>query len=193
MTTAAALLAVSVLLVGAAAQRVTGLGFAVVVAPVLVLLLGPLQGVVLANALGAVVALLVLVRLRRDLEAHPTVLLTVAAVVGVVPGLAMATSVSPALLQLGFGVLVLALLGVAVAAAARERARPRPVPALGAGVASGLVHSAAGLGSPVLSVYAVLSGWPQRAFAASVQPWFVVVGVVASSPPAPTSRCPRPR
>jgi uncharacterized membrane protein YfcA len=35
--------------VGAVAQRVTGLGFALVVAPVLVILLGPFDGVMIVN------------------------------------------------------------------------------------------------------------------------------------------------
>ncbi|WP_298805157.1 TSUP family transporter [uncultured Pseudokineococcus sp.] len=212
MTTTAALVVALVLVVGAAAQRVTGLGFAVVAAPVLVLLVGPSPSVVLVNVLGAIVALLVLLRVRRDVEPRRLLPVTLAALVGVPGGLVLARSVPSAWLELVLGLLVLAALGVS-AHLARARARcdhsraepaspedealvpdgdggeelapaappPSAVRAVAAGAGSGVLHAAAGLGSPVLSVHAVASGWPQRSFTASVQPWFVVVGLVAAA------------
>ncbi|KJK54967.1 hypothetical protein, partial [Saccharothrix sp. ST-888] len=46
-----------IVLLGASVQRLAGIGFALVAAPVLVLLLGPAQGVVLSNcAAGAISA-----------------------------------------------------------------------------------------------------------------------------------------
>ncbi|MEJ5946586.1 TSUP family transporter [Pseudokineococcus basanitobsidens] len=181
MTTTAALVVALVLVVGAAAQRVTGLGFAVVAAPVLVLLVGPSPGVVLVNLLGAVVALLVLARVRRDVDLRRVVPVTAAALVGVVPGLLLARAVPSAWLELVLGALVLAALAFSARSAGREPVLHGLGPAVGGGATSGVLHAAAGLGSPVLSVYAVLSGWPQRSFTASVQPWFVVVGVVAAA------------
>jgi hypothetical protein len=49
---------------GALTQRVTGVGFALVCAPLLVLIAGPFEGVVLANLLSLTVNL---VRVRRGL------------------------------------------------------------------------------------------------------------------------------
>lgn len=112
VTTTAALVVGLVLVVGAAAQRVTGLGFAVVAAPVLVLLVGPAPGVVLVNVLGALVALLVLLRVRRDVEPRRLLPVTLAALVGVPGGLALAGAVPSAWLELVLGVLVLAALAV---------------------------------------------------------------------------------
>jgi len=180
VTTTAALVIALVLVVGAAAQRVTGLGFAIVAAPVLVLLVGPAPGVVLVNFLGAVVALLVLLRVRRDVDLRRVLPVTGTALVGVPAGLALARAVPSAELELVLGALVLAALAVAARAAHGAPAVAGPGPAVAAGTSSGVLHAAAGLGSPVLSVYAVLSGWPQRSFTASVQPWFVVVGLAAA-------------
>ncbi|WP_299037004.1 TSUP family transporter [uncultured Pseudokineococcus sp.] len=180
MTTTAALVIALVLVVGAAAQRVTGLGFAIVAAPVLVLLVGPAPGVVLVNVLGAVVALLVLLRVRRDVDPRRVLPVTATALLGVPVGLALARAVPAAWLELVLGALVLVALAVSARAARGAGAVSGVVPAVAAGASSGVLHAAAGLGSPVLSVYAVLSGWPQRSFTASVQPWFVVVGLVAA-------------
>ncbi len=38
------------------------------------------------------------------------------------------------------------------------------------------MYAAAGIGGPSLSVYAVVSRWEQRAFAATLQPFFLTVG-----------------
>ena len=67
--------------VGAATQRVTGLGFSLVSAPFLVLLLGPFAGVLVANVLGVAVSSLVLAQLWRDVDLRRALLLTVPALV----------------------------------------------------------------------------------------------------------------
>jgi hypothetical protein len=53
-------------LVGASAQRVTGLGFSLVASPFMVLLLGPFNGVLVVNACAVVAALAVLSQVWRD-------------------------------------------------------------------------------------------------------------------------------
>ena len=50
-------------------------------------------------------------------------------------------------------------------------------PAIVAGAASGFMNAAAGVGGPALSIYAVATRWPQAAFAATAQPYFVVIGL----------------
>ena len=53
---------------GAGTQRITGLGFALVSAPFLVLLLGPFAGVFVVNVLGVAASVLVLAQVRRDVD-----------------------------------------------------------------------------------------------------------------------------
>jgi uncharacterized membrane protein YfcA len=47
-----------------------------------------------------------------------------------------------------------------------------------AGLAAGLTNSMAGVGGPAVSAYALLARWPQRPFAATLQPFFAVIGSV---------------
>ena len=79
------LLAASVL-VGAATQRITGMGFALVASPLLVLLLGTATGVSLLLTLGFVSSVLMIAQLWRAIEVKTAVLLFLPAVVGIVPG-----------------------------------------------------------------------------------------------------------
>lgn len=67
MTLALALLAVAV---GTALQRLTGIGFALVAAPLLVLLLDPFHGVLVANAATTLAAAILFLQLRRSVDWH---------------------------------------------------------------------------------------------------------------------------
>lgn len=57
-----ALLLALAVFVGAAMQRLTGMGFALVSAPFVVLIMGPVTGIVLVNVCGALSSLLILFR-----------------------------------------------------------------------------------------------------------------------------------
>ena len=48
-----------------------------------------------------------------------------------------------------------------------------------AGAVSGIMTTTAGVGGPAMSVYAVASKWDQRSFAASMQPYFLTIGLAA--------------
>lgn len=173
--TVAAVLAV---MVGAATQRATGLGFALVSAPFLVLLLGPREGVVVANALGALTSAIVLVgswaqvdwsRVRRLLPGSLVAVPLGALLVHTLPG--------PALLATVGG-----LCSVAVVAAWRQPAWPWLGSTAGgalSGFLSGLFSVTAGTGGPPLSVYAVSIRWAPSAFSASVQVILLTNGLLA--------------
>ena len=89
--------------VGAGTQRITGLGFALVAAPFLVLLLGPFAGVLVVNVLGVAASVLVLVQVRRDVELRRGLLLSAPALVAVVPGAWVARHTAPGVLQVLVG------------------------------------------------------------------------------------------
>ncbi|WP_175471584.1 TSUP family transporter [Geodermatophilus telluris] len=168
---------------GAVTQRVTGLGFSLVAAPFLVLLTGPVTGVLVANALGVAVALLVLGQVYRDVDLRRGVLLLVPALAAVVPGALLARAVPVAVLQvLVGGTVVLSLL--AVLALGRWGVGGPPGPAhpgttLVAGAATGFLTATAGVGGPALTAYAVATRWAQSAFAATAQLCFAAVGATA--------------
>ncbi|WP_448641616.1 TSUP family transporter [Geodermatophilus sp. URMC 63] len=167
---------------GAGTQRITGLGFALVSAPFLVLLLGPFAGVLVVNVLGVAAAVLVLAQVRRDVDVRRGLLLSAPALLAVLPGAWVARHTAPAVLQVLVGgsvvVALLALLVIGRRSGARGGSAPGtgPGPVVLAGAASGFMNATAGVGGPALTVYAVATGWPQRAFAATAQLCFTVIG-----------------
>lgn len=173
----AVLLLVAVV-VGGVSQRVTGMGFALVTAPFLVLLLGPVGGVLVVNVCAAMTSSLILLRSRRDVAWRRFAVLGGAAVVGIVPGAVLAQTAPSAWLELVVGALVLLALATTLVAR-RAPAVTGTAPAVVTGLVAGAMNATAGVGGPAFSVYAVASRWPQRSFAATLQPLFITTGLVS--------------
>ncbi|MGJ7441317.1 sulfite exporter TauE/SafE family protein [Aquipuribacter sp. MA13-6] len=168
-------LVVAVLL-GSAAQRVTGVGFALVVSPFAVLAHGAQGGVVVVCVVGASGATVVLALTRRDVDVPVLRRLLLPAGLGVVLGAALLAVLPPGPAQAAAGgAVVLGVLAAAVAGRFRPVAPGRRVLWL-AGTASGTMSALAGLAGPALAVLALMTRWPQARFVATVQPYFVIVG-----------------
>ncbi|GAB2446269.1 sulfite exporter TauE/SafE family protein [Nocardia tengchongensis] len=165
---------------GAALQRVTGLGFALVAAPMLVLLAGPFQGIVLANSLALIVAMVVLAMTWRDVDIDKLVRLAPAGVLGVFPGAIAAQLLPSGPLQVFVGSMILLGLG-SVLLVARARFAPSLMTTVGTGLVSGFMTATAGVGGPALTTYAVATRWDQKAFAATSQCCFAAQAVAALS------------
>ena len=167
-----------VVLIGATAQRVTGLGFSLVVSPYMVLLLGPFQGVLLVNACGAVAAAILLTQVWRDVEVRRAALLLGSGLPAILLGVWVARELPAPVLAVFVGGLVLVAL---LAVVATERARVlRGTPgAVIAGAGSGFLNATVGAGGPAIAVYAVSVGWEQRGFAATAQLIFGTQGAVS--------------
>lgn len=161
-------------LAGSSAQRVTGLGFALVSSPFLVLLMGPFSGVLLANALSLVANLVVLAQTRRDVELRKALLLAVPALLAVMPGAWVARSLPAPVLAIAVGGLVLMAL-VVVASSQRPRILRGTPGALMAGAMSGFMNVTAGVGGPAITLYALSSRWTHRPFVATVQLYFALL------------------
>lgn len=170
-----ALLAVSVL-VGASAQRLTGMGFALVASPLLVLLLGPDTGVTVIQFAGIVAAALVLVGVRRDVDWPVLPWLLIPAIIGLAPGVAVVRALPPSVLQIVIGLLVILALA-ATLASERARVFKGRAGASAAGLLSGFMNAAAGVGGPAVVLYRVSVNWPQRPFVATLQVYFIVLSV----------------
>jgi hypothetical protein len=150
-------------LLGALVQRLTGMGFALVAVPALVMVLGPVDGVSLSNCAAGLVCVLGLWQGWRHVRLRAMVPLVVAAActapIGawfsrVLPGPVLLVvmgglvTVTSALLMIGLR--VPALKGLAGA--------------LTAGATGGFMNTAAGLGGPPMSLYAVNANWTIREF-----------------------------
>jgi uncharacterized protein len=167
-----------VVLVGAGAQRVTGLGFSLVASPFMVLLLGPFNGVLVINACGTVAASIVLTQVWRDVDLRRAVLLIGPALPAVAVGAWMARSLPAAPLAIAVGLLILVAL-VAVVASEKARVLRGTPGAVIAGIGSGFLNATVGAGGPAVAVYAVSIGWAQRNFAATAQLVFAALGVAS--------------
>jgi len=153
-------------------QRLTGMGFALVATPVMVLLYGPVDGVLTVVVLGLPASVIVLAATVRDVDWRRALLLTGAGV-AVSPLAAWLVGLAPApLLLLIVGAAgVLALLGSHLGRVATLLTGRRG--AIIAGAASGMLHTASGLSGPPLIAYAAGTRWPHRSFAASLQVVFI--------------------
>ncbi|HXD28512.1 MAG TPA: sulfite exporter TauE/SafE family protein [Arthrobacter sp.] len=170
--------AAGLVLVGAVAQRVAGLGFAMLASPFLVLLLGPHDGVLLVNICGVVSSVLITPRVWKDINWPAFRWLTAFSVVGSVGGAIIASRMESSLLSLVVGTVVLLALLLSLGLSRANARVSGPAPRAVAGALSGLTNAMAGVGGPAVSAYAVLSRWPQRSFAATMQPFFAVIGFV---------------
>jgi uncharacterized membrane protein YfcA len=162
-------LAVAAVALGATLQRATGLGFALVAGPFLVIVLGPFTGVVLANLLCAAINLIVLCSTMRALRGRLAAKMTLGVLVGVPLGAWVVTSLP--------GPVLLIAVSVTWVACGNPLSflRHRTGPVL-SGFASGLFNSTAGTGGPPLAVYALSTNWEQRSFVPTVQ----LVGLITN-------------
>lgn len=175
MVTAAVLLAV---MAGTLAQSVSGIGFALVCAPLLVAALGPQDGVRLAVLLSLVLNVVLLSRFWRDVDPRPTVLLLVPSVLAT-PLLALLARDLPArVAALLAGSVV--LVGVALLASGlRWRAARGPAGAVAAGVLGAGTNVLASVAGPVVALWAANADWPPRVQRASLQAYFLGLNSVA--------------
>ena len=79
-------LAALAVLAGAVSVHTTGMGFAILSAPFLVLALGPIEGILVTNVCGIVAALLNLLVIRADLDWRRAAKVVPAGIVGTLPG-----------------------------------------------------------------------------------------------------------
>ncbi|MFH8385041.1 TSUP family transporter [Kitasatospora sp. NPDC018058] len=163
-----------VVLVGASVQRLAGIGFALVAAPVLVLMLGPNSGVTLANFAAGAISAVGLAGSWRQVRPTTMLPLLIAASCTVPAGAWVAAVVPTSELLIGIGLLVSAA-SLLVIRGVRAAALRGVGGALVAGATSGFMNSAAGVGGPAMSLYAVNSGWKAREFVPNAQLYGVVV------------------
>ncbi|WP_458683460.1 sulfite exporter TauE/SafE family protein [Prescottella equi] len=165
--------------VGAVSQRLAGLGFSMLVSPFLVLLIGPQQGVLVVNALAPVAALIVAVRVWRDIDWHLLRLLIPPAVFTALLGAGFSARSSNSVLLVVIGsVSIVALSGSVLVKYLDVRVSGRVATVI-AGAAAGITNSTAGMGGPPITAYAILTDWPHRSFVATTQPLFLVLGTVS--------------
>lgn len=164
---------------GAALQRISGMGMGLIAAPVLSLLLGPVDGVIMVNLIAIVNALTTSVGMRRDIDWRKFAPVAGALIIGVVPGAWIIPRVNADALMVLVGLLLLVALSVVTIG---KRYVPRVegvVPAAVAGAVGGFMNTLSGVAGPAITVYSQAARWDQRTYAATLQPIFVVAGALS--------------
>ncbi|MCX5247802.1 sulfite exporter TauE/SafE family protein [Streptomyces sp. NBC_00201] len=163
-----------IVLLGSSVQWLTGMGFALVAVPALVLLLGPVDGVVLANCAAGAISIVGLAGGWRRVRPGAMVPLCVAAACTVPAGAWMTRQLPEPVLLLVMGGLVTAAV-LLVMRGARVPALRGTKGAVAAGAVGGFMNSAAGVGGPPVSLYALNADWTVREFVPNAQFYGVVV------------------
>ncbi|MEU8353062.1 MULTISPECIES: sulfite exporter TauE/SafE family protein [Streptomyces] len=172
----AALLLGGVVLVGSSVQRMSGIGFGLVSVPALVLLLGPGEGVTLANCAAGVISAVGLASHWRQVRLRAMVPLVCASACTVPLGALIAGLLPEPVLLTGMGALV-SVAVLLVMRGARVASLRGTGGAVAAGAASGFMNSSAGVGGPALSLYAVNAEWTARQFTSNALFYGLVVNV----------------
>jgi hypothetical protein len=171
----AALVAVAA---GAGAQAVTGIGFSLVCAPLLTVVLGGADGVRIANLLAIAVNLLVVGRERRTADLRQVILLLIPATLAALLTAWVIRGADPHVLAVVAGGLV--LVTVAVLASGREAQRlAGRVGAVLAGAVSGAMNVAGGVGGPAVAGYALNARWSPAQTRATLGAYFLGINIVS--------------
>lgn len=166
--------------VGGVLQRVAGMGFAMVVAPFIVLVLPGAQGVVFTNLCGAIAAALLIWPTRRLIDGRALALLAVGSIGGAVLGAMVVGGIDVALFRIVMGVVLILGIGMSLLASRLEARLSRLRWAAPAGAVTGALVTLAGIGGPPVSIYGVATEWEHRRFAATLQPFIAFISAVGA-------------
>lgn len=173
------LLLALVFFIGATMQRVSGMGVGLLAGPVLSLVLGPIEGILVVNVIAAVNAAMSTWNVRGNVQWKMVTIIGSVMVLGSLPAAWLITKVSTPVLQIVVGLLLVwALLTVTIG----KRHVPTidgKVPAMLSGVMAGFMNTVAGVAGPAITVYALASRWPQIPYSATLQPLFVMSGLIS--------------
>lgn len=180
-------LVMTAVFVGAMAQRIAGLGFALLVAPFLVLLLGAHEGVIMVNVCGLASSALVLTRVWADVDWRLFLGLGVPAMSASLPASWLALSLPPAPVSVVVGMVVLAGLVVSWALQRTSIVLRDVGTRTLAGALGGASNAIAGAAGPAFTAYGLVARVPQRHFVATLQPLFLATSIVTLATKAATS------
>ncbi len=176
------ILAIIFVILGASTQRITGMGFALVCAPALVHVFGPLTAVTLANTVGIGLNVTVLALTFRHLNWRKGAMIGAGAALVIPPLSVLLRNASTAWLQITIGVIV--VIAVSSILLRRQRASPASDTVVGriaTGVAAGAMGATAGLSGPPLAMYAARTDWRGDEFVATFQMIGIVISILSIS------------
>lgn len=147
--------------------------------PVLALLLGPVQGIIVVKVLACINAALITATVWKNIDWHRFAFLAPGLALGAIPGALVVREAPADVLQIVVGGLLLIALAVVTWMKNYFPPANGAAPAVGDGVAAGFMNALAGIAGPALTVYAQAARWPQRPYAATLQPCFFLSGLMS--------------
>ena len=164
--------------VGAFAQSISGIGFALVCGPFLVAILGVREGVRVAVVLSTLLNAVMVVREFRAVRVRDGLRLLIPAALAT-PLLAVGVRrIDTRWAALAAGVATLIGAGV-LASGRRWRRASGPAGAVVAGVISATMNVVAAIGGPAAALYADNAGWRPASTRATLQAYFLALNLVA--------------
>ncbi|GAA1483938.1 sulfite exporter TauE/SafE family protein [Brachybacterium fresconis] len=169
---------VGAVLLGVTLQRTSGMGTGLVLSPTLVLAIGPVAGILLTNMTTVVSALFLTVAVRADIDWGRYARIAPAIVLGSVPAALLVYAVGSGWLEVIIGAVL--LLSLAATPLLHRLTEVPPLPAgLVAGLLGGFLNTAVGVAAAAMLAYAQVTRWEQKAFAATLQPIFLTMGLTS--------------
>ncbi len=164
---------------GSCLQRVSGMGMGLVGGPLLMLLLGPVQGIMVINVLACINAAMLTYTARDRVDWRKFGAIASVMVFGSIPAAFLIRSIDTApLLVIAGGALLIAL-GVVTFGKKYVPHLHGLGPMLSAGVLGGFTNTLAGIAGPVITVYAQAARWEHSMYTATLQPIFMVGGAIS--------------
>ncbi len=165
--------------VGSCLQRVSGMGLGLVGGPILMLMVGPVEGIMVVNVLACLNAILMTINVRANVEWRKFAAIASVMVIGSFAGAMLIRAVEPAPIMVIAGATLLIALAV-VTWGKKYVPRLHGVgPMLSAGIVGGFTNTLAGAAGPVITVYGEAARWDHAKFAATLQPIFMVGGLIS--------------
>lgn len=174
-----ALAVMAVIAIGACTQRVSGMGLGLIGGPVLMIMLGPVEGIMVINVLAFLNAAATTMTVREYVDWKKFAQISSVMVIGSIPAAILLSHMDAApVMVLAGGSILLAL---AVVTFGKKYVPPMSGtgPAVSAGILGGFTNTLAGIAGPVITVYAQAARWPHQVYAATLQPIFMVGGLVS--------------
>lgn len=165
-----------VVVAGSTLQRVSGMGLGLIGGPILMLIMGPVEGILVINVLACVNAILTTVSVRENVSWKKFGLIAPVMVIGSLAAALLIRRMDTAGLMVVVGAALLVALAVVTFGKKFVPAMAGIGPAISAGILGGFTNTLAGVAGPVITVYAQAAKWPQQVYAATLQPIFVVGG-----------------
>lgn len=164
---------------GAIAQSVTGMGFSLVAAPGLLLLLGPERGVAAVVVLAFLASVLPLSQQWRAVRVRDLLWLLIPTLIALPIVKWLLSGVDAAVVAVLAGLAIIAGVGVLWRGVSWSGLRTK-TGAVGSGIASAFLNVIGGVGGPPVGIYAANAGWEPKPTRATLQAFFLVQNIVTA-------------